>query len=65
MQKMRRDAGPAVDRMGEVWYISNSKRGTAQPPYIGGDSVTVLETLALLNLIAVVVFGVINVTTKR
>ena len=41
-----------------------SKRGTARPPYIGGDELTVLETLALLNLIAVVIFGVVNVTKK-
>ena len=39
-------------------------RGTARPPK-GGDNVTVLEILALLNLIAVVVFGVINVMTKK
>ena len=31
----------------------------------GGDNVTVLETLALLNLIAVVVFGVISVMAKK
>lgn len=48
-----------------MWYISISKRGTARPPYIGGDNVTVLETLALLNLLAVVIFGVINTMTKR
>ena len=41
-----------------------SKRGTARPPYIGGDELTVLETLALLNLIAVVIFGVVKVTKK-
>jgi len=27
--------------------------------------VTVLETLALLNLLAVVIFGVINITKKK
>ena len=41
-----------------------SMRGTARPPK-GGDNVTVLETLALLNLIAVVIFGVINVMAKK
>ena len=55
----------AVDRTGEVWYISISKRETAWPPYIGGDDVTVLETLALLNLLAVVIFGVISTMTKK
>ena len=43
----------------------SGERGTAQPPYIGGDDVTVLETLALLNLLAVVIFGVISAMTKK
>ena len=33
--------------------------------YKGGDNVTVLETLALLNLLAVVIFGVISAMTKK
>ena len=46
--------------------ITVGKRGTARPPtYEGGDNVTILEVLALLNLIAVVVFGVINASTKK
>ena len=44
--------------------ITVGKRGTARPPK-GGDNVTVLETLALLNLIAVVIFGVIQAITKK
>ena len=31
----------------------------------GGDNMTVLEVLALMNLIAVVIFGVIHVVTKK
>ena len=43
-----------------------SERGTAQPPTSeGGDNMTVLEILSLLNLLAVVIFGVINVTKKK
>ena len=45
-----------------------SKSGTARPPeYItsGGDNMTVMEVLALLNLLAVVIFGVITVTKKK
>ena len=47
---------------------SVSKSGTARPPeYItsGGDNMTVMEVLALLNLLAVVIFGVITVTKKK
>ena len=33
--------------------------------YKGGDSVTVLETIALPNLLAVVVFCVISAMTKK
>ena len=45
-----------------------SKSGTARPPdYIraGGDNMEILEALALLNLLAVVIFGVIAVTKKK
>lgn len=31
----------------------------------GGDNMEILEILGLLNLLAVVVFGVINVTKKK
>lgn len=31
----------------------------------GGDNMTVLEALALLNLLAVVIFGVIDITKKK
>lgn len=51
--------------LGKYGISVSGERGAAQPPYIGGDKVTVLETLALLNLIAVVIFGVINITTKK
>lgn len=44
-----------------------SKSGTARPPEIqkGGDNMTVLEIIGLLNLLAVVIFGVIDVTKKK
>jgi len=51
--------------LGKCDISVTGKRGRAWPPYIGGDNVTVLETLALLNLLAVVIFGVINVTKKK
>ena len=44
-----------------------SERGTANPPnHEGevGDSMTTLEILGLLNLLAVVVFGVIQALKK-
>ena len=42
------------------------REGNGSASYIrGGDNVTILEVLALLNLIAVVVFGILNVTTKK
>ena len=56
---------PPLTGPGKYGISVSGKRGTAWPPYIGGDSVTVLETLALLNLLAVVIFGVINVTKKK
>ena len=31
----------------------------------GGDNMTVLEVIALLNLLAVVIFGVMNITKKK
>ena len=47
----------------EYVIVQTSKRGTAPPPR-GGDNVTMQETLSLLNLLAVVIFGVITVTKK-
>lgn len=47
--------------------LKPSKRGTARPPTYkgeGGDSMTALEIIGLLNLIAVVVFGVIQALKK-
>ena len=47
--------------------IKPSKRGTARPPTHkgeGGDSMTTLEIIGLLNLLAVVVFGVIQALKK-
>ncbi len=32
---------------------------------LGGDNMTVLEVIALINLLAVVIFGVINITKKK
>ncbi len=57
--------GPPLTALGKCDISVTGKRGRAWPPYIGGDNVTVLETLALLNLLAVVIFGVINVTKKK
>lgn len=58
-----------VDILVHVCYDKPvSKSGTARPPeYItsGGDNMTVMEVLALLNLLAVVIFGVITVTKKK
>ena len=45
--------------------IISGKRGMASPPKKGGDTVTVQEILMLLNLIAVVIFGIINVMKKK
>lgn len=44
------------------WSILFTKQeaGTANPPE-GGDAMSVLEVLALLNLLAVVIFGVLNI----
>ena len=42
-----------------------SARGERLDLRKGGDNVTVLECIALLNLIAVVIFGVINTITKK
>lgn len=46
-------------------YIGTSKRGTASLLHKGGDNMTVSEVIALLNLLAVVIFGVINITKKK
>ena len=43
----------------------NQVRGEQLDLPKGGDNMTVLEVLALLNLLAVVIFGVINVTKKK
>lgn len=32
---------------------------------LGGDNVSISETILLLNFIAVVIFGVINITKKK
>ena len=65
LQKVRVPLVPAVDTPAKICYIHIRREGNGLAPYIGGDSVTVLETLALLNLPAVVVFGVINAVTKK
>ncbi len=46
-------------------YISIRQRGTASLLHKGGDNMTVSEVIALLNLLAVVIFGVINITKKK
>jgi hypothetical protein len=63
--RMRVYERPPLTRPAKCDISVSGRRGTAWPPYIGGDGVTVLETLALLNLLAVVIFGVINVTKKK
>jgi len=45
-------------------YVIRKGSGKVVPPK-GGDNVTVLEILALLNLLAVVIFGVIDITKKK
>ena len=47
--------------------LESVKRGTAKPPKPRreAENMTTLEVLALLNLIAVVVFGVIQATKKN
>ena len=65
LAKVRVPLVPAVDTPAKMCYIHIRREGNGLAPYIGGDSVTVLETLALLNLLAVVIFGVINVTKKK
>lgn len=45
--------------------LAVSKWGTASLLHKGGDNMTVLEVIALLNLLAVVIFGVINITKKK
>lgn len=54
-----------LDRCALFHYISISKRGTASLLHKGGDNITVSEVIALLNLLAVVIFGVINITKKK
>lgn len=54
----------SLDILARVCNNESVKRGTARPPK-GGDNMTVLEILGLLNLLAVVIFGVINVTKKK
>lgn len=49
-----------------VCYARTRQEGNGEASYIrGGDNMTVLEVIALLNLLAVVIFGVINVTKKK
>ena len=49
-----------------VCYALARREGNGKASYIrGGDNMTVLEVLALLNLLAVVIFGVINITKKQ
>ena len=47
--------------------IGTSKRETARPPLHknGGDSMTILEVLALLELLAVVIFGILDLVKKK
>ena len=44
--------------------IISGKSGAVILPN-GGDSMTIMEVFALLNLLAVVIFGVIAVTKKK
>lgn len=51
----------ALRFVGKYDNLEISERGTAYLlTYEGGDNMTVLEILALLNLLAVVTFGVLN-----
>ena len=51
--------GSAIERRQVVppgFYIENPK---------GGDNMTILEVLALLNLLVVVIFGIIDIMMKK
>ena len=62
----QKNMGKPIDILTHVCYnIDVVKRGTARPPTKGGDNMTVLEAIGLLNLLAVVIFGVINITKKK
>ena len=52
---------------GATYDIIHTSKRAGKPPEQhkqGGDSVTVLEVLALLNLLTAIIFGVINTTKK-
>ena len=55
------------DNIEQLPYNNNQARGGLDLParMRGGDNMTVLEVLELLNLLAVVVFGVITITKKK
>ncbi len=46
-------------------YMQSGRAPARSFPRKGVDNVTVLEILALLNLLAVVIFGVIEITKKK
>lgn len=54
-----------------LWYNRTAieRRQVVPPGYIenpkGGDNMTTLEVLALLNLLVVVIFGIIDVMMKK
>lgn len=47
--------------------IKIAKRETAKPPVLiaGGDNMEHIEVYTLLNLLAVVIFGIINIMRKK
>lgn len=45
--------------------IGVDKGATANLPDRGGEKMSVSEIILLLNLIAVVVFGILNLTVKK
>ena len=46
-------------------HVQEGNGPTSEPQWEGGGSVTVLETIGLLNLLAVVIFGVIQAMKKK
>lgn len=68
IEKILKNQQKVIDKYVIVWYNVNVSKGNgkAHPAdYLtGGDNMTVLEVIALLNLLSVVIFGVIAIAKK-
>lgn len=53
-----------VDILNRVCYNIGKQEGNGLTSSKGGEQMTVLEIIGLLNLLAVVIFGVISITKK-